>query len=723
MAFFKLNSKPLTWQQNSFYFIKEETNGSSFFLTDSNGIPFAVIDPEKIANYIVQYELWEFDTVQRPAYGYLYNWYAVSNVKGLVKPGWTIPSQANFDDFYDYIADYYSGYPNLDLRSKRQVNAEDPKYMTSDHPRWDSLVDNFGLDSLKLNILPNGVRNQTVFSGLGSTSKLWTTTISETFAVNYLLSQISFDSEISPKYMGFAVRCFRNATANEKLTKLDGDSCGFYVGNDNKIYDTTYVGQYDTANAKVWITQNLAETLYNDGTSIVNITDQTSWANDITGALCSYNNDAQYVMWEIPSTVNFKPKNALIDAKYIVNSKVLERKNLFQLIGSKLSIAGMSSDIFKQIKKSSKNIYDDYSDFSDIIFWELVGLESGLLFNNKRFSTLADCLLELQSVLQPENSNPTYYETFILRAYLQHDKYYDSQSNRVVSYNALLSGLKGKNQYRNNEILTVDETVKTTISHPFVKCIYDNYFGLGYADGKITLSEAAKTIFIPRTFTNIYNLLPVKAEGKSFKISTVKTGRYMYDYDDETITAVGDVLTVNNNALYYLESFVIGRPFLNHLTYEYLGKQPTNKELLSNSNMRVYVLVDDLNAPNYYSFMIKPIGVDTFVIDYPSNIENLLDIKVGLIKKNKQSGQHIFLIDDLIGEQTQPTRKALFNTSKILSVFSSKLKQNGGKLDNYTFSFFLYSKSTGIIYNINNEFEIQFKVAGTPFKFLPVNKI
>lgn len=43
---------------------------------------------------------------------------------------------------------------------------------------------------------------------------------------------------------------------------------------------------------QVWMAENLRATKYNDGTSIPNVTDQTTWNSLTTGAYCYYNNDA-----------------------------------------------------------------------------------------------------------------------------------------------------------------------------------------------------------------------------------------------------------------------------------------------------------------------------------------------------------------------------------------------------------------------------------------------
>jgi uncharacterized protein (TIGR02145 family) len=55
---------------------------------------------------------------------------------------------------------------------------------------------------------------------------------------------------------------------------------------ENNTYKTVYIG------TQQWIAENLKVSKYNDGTTIPNITDNTQWQNNTTGAWSYYNNDA-----------------------------------------------------------------------------------------------------------------------------------------------------------------------------------------------------------------------------------------------------------------------------------------------------------------------------------------------------------------------------------------------------------------------------------------------
>ena len=54
---------------------------------------------------------------------------------------------------------------------------------------------------------------------------------------------------------------------------------------ENNTYTTVYIG------TQQWMAENLKVTKYNDGTSILNVTDNAQWQNNTTGAWSYYNND------------------------------------------------------------------------------------------------------------------------------------------------------------------------------------------------------------------------------------------------------------------------------------------------------------------------------------------------------------------------------------------------------------------------------------------------
>jgi uncharacterized protein (TIGR02145 family) len=82
------------------------------------------------------------------------------------------------------------------------------------------------------------------------------------------------------------------------LDKIDGDDLNRIEGNIDYLYNTT--GIYDiegnryrvvVINDRLWTIDNWRCTKYNDGTSIPNIVNDTSWSTDSVGAYCKYNHD------------------------------------------------------------------------------------------------------------------------------------------------------------------------------------------------------------------------------------------------------------------------------------------------------------------------------------------------------------------------------------------------------------------------------------------------
>ena len=57
---------------------------------------------------------------------------------------------------------------------------------------------------------------------------------------------------------------------------------------DGNVYTSVIIGTQE------WMVENLRTTKYSDGTAIPNLTGNTEWANDTTGAWCHYDNDSQY---------------------------------------------------------------------------------------------------------------------------------------------------------------------------------------------------------------------------------------------------------------------------------------------------------------------------------------------------------------------------------------------------------------------------------------------
>ena len=75
------------------------------------------------------------------------------------------------------------------------------------------------------------------------------------------------------------------SVANPKTKPTSGYGSNI-TDSENNTYKTVYIG------TQQWMAENLKVSKYSDGTTIPNITDNTQWQNNTTGAWAYYNNDA-----------------------------------------------------------------------------------------------------------------------------------------------------------------------------------------------------------------------------------------------------------------------------------------------------------------------------------------------------------------------------------------------------------------------------------------------
>jgi uncharacterized protein (TIGR02145 family) len=205
-------------------------------------------------------------------YGYLYNWYAVSDSRNMANTGWHVATQAEYNTLITYLGG--GTVSGAKLRETGLAFWTTPNTGATNEVGFN--LRGFGCRQV------NGA-----FSDLGISAELW---INETDGDNgYVLSYItntSIDSGIStqPVNYGLGVRLVNNDTL-----LADGDQ-GIYIGNDGTVYRTICIGTQE------WIADNLAETKYRNGDTIPTVTDNAAWNALTTGAKCAYNNDESNVL-------------------------------------------------------------------------------------------------------------------------------------------------------------------------------------------------------------------------------------------------------------------------------------------------------------------------------------------------------------------------------------------------------------------------------------------
>jgi len=127
---------------------------------------------------------------------------------------------------------------------------------------------------------------------------------------------------------------------------------------DGNVYTTVTIGTQE------WIVENFRSETYADDSAIPNITDQTDWANDTTGAYCYYDNDeatykgdygalynwyavdnasglvylersgVQEIGWRVPTLVDFQTLSTFIGGDAVAGAKLKEAGEVHWDVGN-----------------------------------------------------------------------------------------------------------------------------------------------------------------------------------------------------------------------------------------------------------------------------------------------------------------------------------------------------------------------------------------------------
>ena len=222
-------------------------------------------------------------------YGYLYNWYAVNDVRGLAPVGWHVPTNVEWTTLTQYVFNNQRG-----SGSAAKALASKDKWVID--TGTNTIGNNLNINnSSGFSAFPGGFRaGAAVFYNINNYGYWWC--IDEFSSTNALYRRLSNNSSSvsngnSLKYYGHSVRCIKDnnvPTPGGITYDLDGNK-----------YTEVVIG------TQIWLVENLATTKYNDGSSIALVTDDTTWAGLITGGYTSYNNIQNYAI----ETISFGPTN------------------------------------------------------------------------------------------------------------------------------------------------------------------------------------------------------------------------------------------------------------------------------------------------------------------------------------------------------------------------------------------------------------------------------
>lgn len=204
-----------------------------------------------------------FSQVQKPYinYGYLYNWYAATDVRKISSSDdWVVPTEAQFLTLWDYAGGYLVA----------------GKYKITGTIYWQT--PNTGAENFaSFSIRGSGQRlTNGQFDGLKIYARQWGIKIGYNF-----YTRVSYNNTIYDAVNGITTRDGYSI----RLIYTGSGTPTEYIGNDGKIYRVVLIG------TQYWMTDNLAETKYRNGDAIPEVTDNTTWAGLTTGARCVYNND------------------------------------------------------------------------------------------------------------------------------------------------------------------------------------------------------------------------------------------------------------------------------------------------------------------------------------------------------------------------------------------------------------------------------------------------
>ena len=203
-------------------------------------------------------------------YGFLYNCYVVRNTANIANTGWHVPSRAELQA----LATYLGG-----------ESVAGGKLKETGYDHWSS-PNTGATNETGFNLRGGALRDPSngTFALLKSQCNLWTstdyfTTYGTVMTSAYNTEQFYYSGGGTHLRSGCSIRLIKDSTS------LQNGETGSYTGNDGKTYSTICI------NGVEYLSHNLIETKYRDGSSIPEVTSNSEWIALTTHAFCAHSND------------------------------------------------------------------------------------------------------------------------------------------------------------------------------------------------------------------------------------------------------------------------------------------------------------------------------------------------------------------------------------------------------------------------------------------------
>ena len=287
------------------------------------------------------------------------------------------------------------------------------------------------------------------------------------------------------------------------------------------------------------------------------------------------------------------------------------------------------------IRSQAFSLWKNFESHSNFLF-DIIE-ENGHIIKEAQFNILDDLITYLNTNLS--NNGVSFDKKWIIRVYANIRGEYSNINIR--GYNLLFSILKGRGQYSDKKTKTLGSG-NLTISDQVVSAVYTES---GWTPPSI---NARKTFWFSSDRKKMYSLFKTK-NTQANKVSAPSLNKDCYFYKPSTFEFVissADILFDDNTSAYNtnrtgillldLTNNIILSPMFGK-DNDYVGTHNEFKSMIKYHRFYAQTL-----GVSRYAWFLKPIGVDTFILDY---IKNMTGAKLYAYVKNKKSSASSYVVD------------------------------------------------------------------------------